>query len=306
MKGYKVFEPDWTCRGFQYEVGKTYEEDVTPKVCERGFHFCKKAADCFSYYPFDPKSKVAEVIALGEIDEDENKCCTNRIQIIREVSWEELLTIANTGDGNSGLRNSGDRNSGDRNSGDRNSGDRNSGDRNSGYWNSGSWNSGDWNTGDQNSGDWNSGNHNSGNRNSGWHNSGNWNSGNWNSGNCCSGDFNLNDHESGCFCTEEPTIRMFDKETNMTFKEWRNSEAYKILARNFRRSVRWIPSDEMTDDEKNTYPEHKTTGGYLRTQDIKQSFLKVWECLSDDEKDIIRSIPNFDAKKFEQITGIKA
>ena len=143
---------------------------------------------------------------------------------------------------------------------------------------------------------WNSGN---------W-NSGDWNSGNWNSGNCCSGDFNLNDNESGCFCTEESTIRMFDKETNMTFKEWRNSEAYKILARNFRKSVRWIPSDEMTDDEKNAYPEHKTTGGYLRTQDIKQSFQKVWECLSDDEKDIIRSIPNFDAKKFEQITGIKA
>ena len=67
MKGYKVFEPDWTCRGFQYEVGKTYEEDVTPRVCERGFHFCKKAADCFSYYLFDPKSKVAEVIALGEL-----------------------------------------------------------------------------------------------------------------------------------------------------------------------------------------------------------------------------------------------
>jgi hypothetical protein len=99
---------------------------------------------------------------------------------------------------------------------------------------------------------------------------------------------------------------MFDKETNMTFKEWRNSEAYKILAGNFRRSVCWIPSDEMTDDEKKAYPEHKTTGGYLRTQDIKQGFLKAWECLSDDEKDIIRSIPNFDAEKFEQITGIKA
>jgi hypothetical protein len=316
VKGYKVFEPDWTCRGFQYEVGKTYEEDVTPRVCERGFHFCKKAADCFSYYPFDPKSKVAEVIALGEIDEDEDKCCTNRIQIIREVSWEELLTIANTGDGNSGLRNSGNWNSGNRNSGNWNSGNRNSGNWNSGWHNSGDWNSGgcnsgnwnggNWNSGDRNSGDQNSGNWNSGNWNSGDWNSGNWNSGNWNSGNCCSGDFNLNDNESGCFCTEESTIRMFDKETNMTFKEWRNSEAYKVLARNFRRSVRWIPSDEMTDDEKNTYPEHKTTGGYLRTQDIKQSFLKVWECLSDDEKDIIRSIPNFDAKKFEQITGIKA
>lgn len=296
MKGYKVFEPDWTCRGFQYEVGKTYEEDVTPRVCGQGFHFCKKAADCFSYYPFDPKSKVAEVIALGEIDEDDDKCCTNRIQIIREVSWEELLTIVNTGDENSGLRNSGDQNSGNWNTGNWNSGDQNSGDQNSGDLNSGDQNSGHWNSGDRNSGNWNSGD---------W-NSGDWNSGDWNSGNFCSGDFNLSDHESGCFCTEEPTIRMFDKETNMTFKEWRNSEAYKILARNFRKSVRWIPSDEMTDDEKNAYPEHKTTGGYLRTQDIKQSFQKVWECLSDDEKDIIRSIPNFDAEKFERITGIKA
>ena len=326
MKGYKVFEPDWTCRGFQYEVGKTYEEDVTPEVCKRGFHFCKQAVDCFNYYPFDPKLKVAEVIALGEIDEGEGKCCTNRIQIIREVSWEELLTIANTGDGNSGLRNSGDQNSGNWNTGDQNSGNQNTGDQNSGNQNTGDQNSGDWNSGhqnsghqnsgyqnsghqnsgyqnsgDQNSGDWNSGNWNSGN----W-NSGDWNSGNWNSGDFCSGDFNLNDNESGCFCTEESTIRMFDKETNMTFKEWRNSEAYKILAGNFRRSVCWIPSDEMTDDEKNAYPKHKTTGGYLRTQDIKQGFLKAWECLSDDEKDIIRSIPNFDAEKFERITGIKA
>ena len=30
MKGYKVFKPDWTCRGFQYSVGKTFEEDMTP------------------------------------------------------------------------------------------------------------------------------------------------------------------------------------------------------------------------------------------------------------------------------------
>ena len=40
IRGYKVFNSDWTCRGFQFEVGKTYEEDVTPLCCERGFHFC--------------------------------------------------------------------------------------------------------------------------------------------------------------------------------------------------------------------------------------------------------------------------
>lgn len=71
MEGYKVFEPDWTCRGFQYEVGKTFEEDVTPSCCNRGFHFCKELKDCFNYYPFNPDNKVAKVMALGEIDESE-------------------------------------------------------------------------------------------------------------------------------------------------------------------------------------------------------------------------------------------
>lgn len=120
MEGYKVFEPDWTCRGFQYEVGKTFEEDVTPSCCNRGFHFCKELKDCFNYYPFNPDNKVAKVIALGEIDEesDDSKCCTNKIQIVEEISWEDVLRMVNLGKGNAGLCNSGNRNSGNRNSGD--------------------------------------------------------------------------------------------------------------------------------------------------------------------------------------------
>lgn len=115
MEGYKVFEPDWTCRGFQYEVGKTFEEDVTPSCCNRGFHFCKELKDCFNYYPFNPDNKVAKVIALGEIDEesDDSKCCTNKIQIVEEISWEDVLRMVNLGKGNAGLWNSGDWNSGD-------------------------------------------------------------------------------------------------------------------------------------------------------------------------------------------------
>lgn len=114
MEGYKVFEPDWTCRGFQYEVGKTFEEDVTPSCCNRGFHFCKELKDCFNYYPFNPDNKVAKVIALGEIDEesDDSKCCTNKIQIVEEISWEDVLRMVNLGKGNAGLCNSGNRNSG--------------------------------------------------------------------------------------------------------------------------------------------------------------------------------------------------
>ena len=115
MEGYKVFEPDWTCRGFQYEVGKTFEEDVTPSCCNRGFHFCKELKDFFNYYPFNPDNKVAKVIALGEIDEesDDSKCCTNKIQIVEEISWEDVLRMVNLGKGNAGLWNSGDWNSGD-------------------------------------------------------------------------------------------------------------------------------------------------------------------------------------------------
>lgn len=119
VKGFKVFNPDWTCnpngKPFQYAVGGTYEEDVKPMVCDRGFHFCEKAADCFNYYQFNPENKVAEVLALGEVDTDGTKSCTNKIQIVREIPWAELLEIVNTGKGCTGLCNSGDCNSGNRN-----------------------------------------------------------------------------------------------------------------------------------------------------------------------------------------------
>ena len=112
VHGFKVFNPDWTCRNFQYEVGKTFEEDVNPSCCDRGFHFCEKAADCFNYYKFDSNNKVAEVIAYGEVRTDGDKSCTNKIYIVREIPWMELLTIVNTGKDNTGLGNTGDMNTG--------------------------------------------------------------------------------------------------------------------------------------------------------------------------------------------------
>ena len=144
VKGFKVFNPDWTCRGFQFEVGQTYEEDVKPMVCDRGFHFCEKAADCFNYYQFNPENKVAEVIALGAVDSDGVKSCTDKIQIVREVPWDELLRIVNTGKDCTGLCNTGDWNTGDCNTGNRNTGNRNTGD-----WNKSSFNTGCFNTTEQ-------------------------------------------------------------------------------------------------------------------------------------------------------------
>jgi hypothetical protein len=143
-KGYKVFNPDWTCRGYQFEVGKTFEEDVKPECCDRGFHFCTKVSDCFNYYRFDPNNKVAEVEAVGDINahSDDSKFSTNKLHIIREITWQEVLELVNSGKACTGLGNSGDCNSGNWNSGDWDSGNYNSGNHNSGNWNSGNWNSG--------------------------------------------------------------------------------------------------------------------------------------------------------------------
>ena len=129
VKGFKVFNPDWTCspngNTKQYTCPGKFEEDITPIRCGRGMHFCKKAADCFNYYNFNPENKVAEVIAYGDIAEEGDKCCTNKLEIVREIPWAELLEIVNMGKGCTGLCNSGNRNSGNRNSGDCNSGDWN-------------------------------------------------------------------------------------------------------------------------------------------------------------------------------------
>ena len=126
VKGYKVFNPDWTCKEKQYTCPGTFEESVNPSVCDAGMHFCKCAADCFKYYSFEPSNHVAEVVAYGVIAEGGNKCATDKLEIVREIPWSELLEIVNTGKGCTGSCNSGNMNSGN---------------RNSGSWNSGSWNS---------------------------------------------------------------------------------------------------------------------------------------------------------------------
>ena len=106
VRGYKVFNPDWTCRGKQYSCPGTFEEDVKLKICERGMHFCQKVSSCFDYYSFDSNNKVAEVVAYGEVITDGEKSVTNKLEIVREISWEEVLEIVNTGKSCTGLRSS--------------------------------------------------------------------------------------------------------------------------------------------------------------------------------------------------------
>ena len=274
VKGYKVFNPNWTCRDKQYTCPGTFEENVNPSVCNVGMHFCKNAADCFRYYDFDPNNHVAEVIAHGTVAEGEDKCATNKLEIVREIPWAEVLEIVNTGKACTGRCNSGNRNSGNRNSGN---------------WNSGDCNSGDWNSGDCNSGNWNSGN---------------WNSGNWNSGNWNSGDWNKTSFSNGCFNTVSPKIYMFNKPTDWTFEQWFNCRARYLLNQIEDCPLEYVWFDTMTDEEKAAHPEAETTGGYLKERTTADNARKWWAGLSADDRNIIFSLPNFDAAIFKEITGI--
>lgn len=254
VKGFKVFNPDWTCtpgNNFkQYTCPGTFEEDVNVKVYSRGMHFCKNLVDCFKYQSFDPENKVAEVIAHGEIDERDNKCCTNKLEIVRKIPWSEVLERVNQGKGCTGNRNTGNRNTGNCNTSDRNTGSCNAGD----------WNAGDW---------------------------------------------NYSSFNSGCFNTSEHKILMFDEPSDWTYRDWLNSKAYWILFGMLKDVTTWVYACDMTDEEKTAHPEHVTTGGYLKKLDERNVAQDYWNSLSENQKQVILSLPNFDKEKFYQCTGIR-
>lgn len=66
----------------------------------------------------------------------------------------------------------------------------------------------------------------------------------------------------------------------------------------------WIRYCDMTDEEKAAHPEAETTGGYLKPLDNSENAKIWWQKLSDDERNIIKSIPNFDKAIFKEIVGV--
>jgi hypothetical protein cdifQCD-6_20855 len=286
MKGYKVFGKDWTCRGFQYAVGETYEMERHPVCCDRGFHFCERLTDCFHYYDFNPENKVAEVEALGKINKEDDKSCTNKIKIVRELTWYEVLNLINMGKGNTGRENTGDKNTGCRNTGDKNTGN---------------WNTGNRNIGNRNTGNWNIGNENTGNWNIGRKNTGNWNIGDWNTG-----EWNTIDFSTGCFNTLFDNIKLFNKPSNWTYYNWLSSYARAVMCDCPCTKTIWIDSDEMIDSEKEENPTWECTGGYLKTITVTNRDKQAWwDNLDDSDKESVMSLPNFDKDIFKEITGIE-
>ena len=93
IKSFKGFDKDLKCRGFQYEIGKEYEEKEV-KACHCGFHACEHPLDVFNYYaPND--SRYCEVEQSGEIDKSEiDKTCSTKIKIGAELSLKDIVAAA--------------------------------------------------------------------------------------------------------------------------------------------------------------------------------------------------------------------
>lgn len=197
------------------------------EVCNHGMHFCQNAVDCFNFYSFNPNNHVAEVIAYGNVLTEDNMSCTDKLEVVREIPWDEVLRIVNLGKNCTGRCNTGDCNTGDWNVGDRNTGCRNTGCRNTGNWNTGDCNIGNWNT----------------------------------------GDWNKSSYNTGCFNTKEPKIILFNKPSDWTYNDWLRSNARFLLHQIPKNVVKWIYEKNMTDKEKAKYPTYKTTGGYLKALD---------------------------------------
>ena len=92
MLGYKGFDADMTCLDFQYEPGKVYEMDGEIELCKSGFHFCPKMADVFDYYDKND-CRYAEVEALGQVIKGNDKCVTDRLRIVRELTKADIFNV---------------------------------------------------------------------------------------------------------------------------------------------------------------------------------------------------------------------
>lgn len=105
--------------------------------------------------------------------------------------------------------------------------------------------------------------------------------------------------------TQEEKIKFFDKSSELTYRDWLDHRARSIINWNMETTA-WVYEENMSNEEKEQYPTYKTTGGYLKRFSYQEAWSNLWNDLTSNEKEIIKSIPNFDADKFKEITGIEA
>ncbi|MBI0520872.1 hypothetical protein F6Q07_22685 [Pectobacterium parmentieri] len=92
---YKGFNASMKCRGYQFEIGKTFEQKGEIKACSSGFHACEYPLDCFGYY--EPGTSVYAICEQeGDLSrhEDDSKVASRKITIKAAINIAGLVKAA--------------------------------------------------------------------------------------------------------------------------------------------------------------------------------------------------------------------
>ncbi|MCB1913925.1 MAG: hypothetical protein KDG53_18845, partial [Rhodocyclaceae bacterium] len=92
IRAYKAFDKNLQCRGFQFEVGQTYEHDGQVKACESGFHACENPLDVWNYYPLDSRYAVVEMGGDVSRHDGDSKIAAARIKINAEIALPQIIS----------------------------------------------------------------------------------------------------------------------------------------------------------------------------------------------------------------------
>ena len=147
-----------------------------------------------------------------------------------------------------------------------------------------------------NTGDWSTGYRSTGNRSTG-----DYSTGYWSTGNRSTGDWSTSNYSTGHFSTIDDTgFSAFNKLCNRD--QWAQADIPSWLYFNL---TEWVDKEDMTDLEKQDHPTYETTGGYLKVYEYQEAWKKSYDNATREEQLKIKSLPNFDAEVFYEISGIK-
>lgn len=91
LKAFKGFDKRLRCRGFQYEVGKEYQEPEA-ELCHKGFHACENPLDTLRYYPpTDSRYCEVEIDDNGQRNSEDSKVCGEKIKIVSEIGLDGVI-----------------------------------------------------------------------------------------------------------------------------------------------------------------------------------------------------------------------
>ena len=196
-------------------------------------------------------------------------------------------------------------------------GDYSTGDFSTGDFSTGDFSTGDYSTGNRSTGDYSTGNRSTGHCSTGNHSTGDYSTGDFSTGDFSTGDFSTGDYSTGdgstgyCsisngstghFSTIDGQPSFFDKPFNGTWAEALELIPYVEL----KLGAYWVASSEMTDQQKADHPTHENLGGVLlkHNHTYHQAWAIAWSEMYQATRDRFLNLPNFDAQKFKQITGI--